>query len=130
MKALITGIAGFTGLHLAECLLGQGLELAGTVFRSGPSPKLSRLAPGVELLECDVCDFEQTRQLVRSVRPDYVFHLAGRTTSRFVSDDLRSTFDANIFGTLSMLEAVRQEAKDAVVLVPGSSAEYGLLAVR
>jgi len=127
VKALVTGIAGFTGLHLAEFLLGRGLEIVGTVFSSGRSASLSHLGARVTLVECDVCDVERTRAVVRDAHPDYVFHLAGRTTGRFVSNDLRSTFDANVFGTLSLLEAVRQEAGEAVVLVPGSSAEYGLL---
>ncbi len=127
MRALVTGVAGFSGLHLARHLLDQGAEVVGTAHESVDAPRLDPLRKDITLLACDVCDAERTRAVVREAQPDAVFHLAGKTTSRFTGANPRSTFDANIFGTMSLLEAVRQERPEATVLVTGSSGEFGLV---
>ena len=127
MKALVTGVAGFSGLHLARHLLEQGVELVGVARESGDSHELSQLASHLRIEAADVCDAERMRNLVAEVAPDWVFHLAGKTTSRFTTSNPRSTFDANIYGTMSVLEAVRLEQPSATVLVSGSSGEFGLV---
>ena len=84
-RALITGISGFVGSHLAKELVSRGWEVSGLVRRStqsGVPSRLSRLGIGssVSLLEGDITD-----TLLRSPRPwgfakpDAVFHLAAQS---------------------------------------------------
>jgi GDP-4-dehydro-6-deoxy-D-mannose reductase len=132
VRALITGVAGFAGGHLAELLAGSGheagpaeerpaLELHGTVFAAEPLPEV---ASRVQLHTVDLRDGEATRALVAAVAPDYLFHLAAQS---YVPDSWRApweTFATNVQATLNLLEAVRAAGRGRVLVV-GSNEEYG-----
>ena len=108
MRALITGAAGFVGGHLAAELAARGAEAI------GPSRE-----------ELDLLDAGATRRAVADSRPDAVFHLAALAS---VADSWRAPVDAwdnNTRSTLHLLEAVRDEAPDAVVVHAGSGETYG-----
>ena len=103
MRALITGAAGFVGGHLAALAADRGAEVV------GPSRE-----------ELDLLDADAVRGLVADVRPDAVFHLAALAS---VGESWRApaeTLDNNLRATLNLLEAVRGETPEAVVVVVGS----------
>lgn len=114
MRCLITGVTGFTGIHLATVLSGlRGIELFGIARIS------RRLSVPLKFSQCDVRDRFRVRRLIRRIRPRYVFHLAGLTHGSSLKDML----EVNVLGTEAVLEAAAEV--DSVVLVPGSAAEYG-----
>ena len=108
MRALITGAAGFVGGHLAALAAEHGAEII------GPSRD-----------EVDLLDAGAVRGLVREVAPEAVFHLAALASVGQSWSEPAETLDNNTRATLNLLEAVRQEAPDAVVLAAGSGEQYG-----
>ncbi len=122
MRALITGVTGFAGSHLAELLAAEtDWELCGTVY--GPPP-VGALPERVVPEPLDLRDVDATRALVAGFAPDFVFHLAAQA---FVPESWRDpwgTFETNVRAELNVLEAVRA-AGHGRVLVVASNEEYG-----
>jgi GDPmannose 4,6-dehydratase len=109
VKALVLGANGQDGPYLIEALRGRGVEATG-LSRSGPWSRL------------DVADREAVAALVASERPDYVFHLAARSTTRH--DALYENHAAISTGCLNVLEAVRAHAPGARVFISGSAVQF------
>lgn len=116
-RALITGAAGFIGYHLAVYLVREGLEIHG-MGRPGAHPPENW--PG-QWYAGDVTDAEQISSIVRSVKPNYIFHLAALIRS----DSLIDLLAVNVMGTQNVLDAVITHHPQAHILVTGSAAEYG-----
>lgn len=109
MKALITGSAGFVGLHLRDLLQQEGAETVGFNLREGD----------------DLRDYEYVRNFLDIVRPTHIFHLAGQAyvPESFVNPN--RTFEVNTLGSLNLLEAVRQLGIKTKIHMAGTSEEYG-----
>lgn len=117
-KVLITGAGGFCARHLAIKLRKiNGIFICGT-GRNKDRPGFVSLDSYVP---ADITDAKQVSELVRQIRPDWIFHLAGLIGDATVSDIYR----VNILGTINLLEAFCQYAPEARVLLVGSAAEYG-----
>jgi GDP-4-dehydro-6-deoxy-D-mannose reductase len=118
--ALITGVAGFTGRHLAALLVSHGVRVFG-VTRSAPPdhPALK----DVDVVRADLLDRVRVCSIVDEIRPNYVFHLASDRASTDVIELMRR----NLAATHHVLEAARRLPADlkVKVLVVGSAAEYG-----
>ncbi len=127
MKALITGITGFAGSHLAEYLLALGnYEVIGTWRHRSPMENLTReVQSSVTLVECELRDTVAVENTIRDIRPDYVFHLAAQS---FVPTSWVSPIDTiqnNIISQLNIFEAVRSLGLETVIQLACSSEEYG-----
>ncbi len=126
MKALITGISGFVGSHLAEYLLQTtDWQIAGTVF--GPYGNIADLCGKLELYPAELSRMDVMNFVLEQARPDVIFHLAAQP---LVSASLRDpwpTMETNIRMQLNVLEGVHQVRPDCRVLVVGSGEEYGLV---
>jgi GDP-4-dehydro-6-deoxy-D-mannose reductase len=128
MRALLTGITGFTGSHMAEYLLKNGHEVVGTVRgRTRQTEFIDQIKSKLTLLECDLTDPNSVSQTIEEANPDVIFHLAAQS---FVPTSWRApheTMNTNIIGTLNVLESVRKSKTNPVVQIAGSSEEYGLV---
>ena len=128
LNVLITGITGFVGGYLARTLArggdGGGPEapnIVGTSYPQAPTPTEAGSIFHLDLrVEGDV------RDLVRRVRPDWVFHLAAVSNVRSSWQARRETLETNVLGTHNLLEAVRLEAPRARILFISSSDVYGV----
>src|ERR1700693_3508671 len=81
----LSGHTGFKGAWLAEWLLALGAKVHGFALAPPTCPALFdqlRLAPLVEHESGDVRDFEQVRNSIRNVQPNFVFHLAAQPLVR------------------------------------------------
>jgi GDP-4-dehydro-6-deoxy-D-mannose reductase len=124
--ALITGIAGFCGSHLAEYLLQEGFAVAGLDLPTAGTRNLGPILNDLRLYRADLRDEAAIRRVLAEARPARVYHLAALI--RPPADDMwRALFEVNVYGTLHLLEGVRVECPDATVLVAGSAAQYGLV---
>jgi GDP-4-dehydro-6-deoxy-D-mannose reductase len=126
LKALITGISGFVGSHLAEYLLETtDWQIAGTVF--GPYGNIADLCGRLELYPAELSRIDVMNFILEQAQPDVIFHLAAQP---LVSASLRDpwpTMETNIRMQLNVLEGVHQVRPDCRVLVVGSGEEYGLV---
>jgi len=126
-KALITGIAGFVGGHLAELLLSQGFEVYGLRRPRTKMDYIESIANRLHLEDADVLDSHSLYTMISRIKPDYIFHLAAQSfvPTSWVSPSV--TLEVNIVGSANLFEAVRQVGIDPVIQIACSSEEYGLV---
>ena len=126
-KALITGIAGFVGSHLAELLLSQGYEVYGMARPRSKTDHIETIKNKLHLEDADLLDSHSLYSLVAKIKPDYIFHLAAQSfvPTSWVSPSV--TLEVNIVGTANLFEAVRMAGIDPVIQIACSSEEYGLV---
>jgi GDP-4-dehydro-6-deoxy-D-mannose reductase len=125
LKALITGISGFVGSHLAEYLLDNtDWEVAGTVF--GPYGNIASLCGTLELYPAELSRLDVVRFVLDQCKPDAILHLAAQPLVSVSRQDPWGTLETNIRMQLNILEAVAQDRPECRVLVVGSSEEYGM----
>jgi GDP-4-dehydro-6-deoxy-D-mannose reductase len=124
MRALITGINGFVGGHLAEYLLHiGGWEVWGVALE--PHLRLATIQDGVQLKVGDLRDAKRVSDIISEIQPEVIFHLAGQP---FVPESFRdpsTTFDININAQLNIFLALLQHKIQARVLVVSSFEVYG-----
>lgn len=126
-KALITGITGFAGSHLAELLLEEGYEVWGTARPRSKTDHIESIKRQINLEDADLVDSHSLYNIITKIKPDYIFHLAAQS---FVPTSWASpavTLEVNITGSANLFEAVRQASIDAVIQIACSSEEYGLV---
>ncbi len=125
-RALVTGGHGFVGSHLARALLERGDAV--TVLDLAPPPlsglTLQGVAPEIELVEADLCDARRVGATIDAGEFDVVFHLAAQTLVGPALADPAATFEANVRGTWTLLEACRHADVPAAV-VASSDKAYG-----
>ncbi len=123
-RALITGVNGFTGPHMARLLLSKDLEVFGLI-RSEPSRALRDLGSDLHLIIADLADRETVYRVVNEIRPAYIFHLA----SVCRTGDFADLLITNVQITDHVLRAASRLAPDVrvKVFIAGSAAEYGMV---
>ena len=128
-KALITGITGFVGSHLAELLLKKEFEVHGIVRWRSKTENIDDFKEKLILHDGDITDLSSLIKILKQVKPDYIFHLAAQS---FVLTSWKSpgqTLYNNVIGTSNLLEAItglKSKSFNPVVQIAGSSEEYGL----
>jgi len=78
-RALITGITGFIGPHLADALLSEGNVTVMGTCQDGVVFQPSHVPKNVELFPMDLTDRSSVMATVSKTNPDYIFHLAGHS---------------------------------------------------
>jgi GDPmannose 4,6-dehydratase len=107
--ALITGITGQDGSHLAEFLLGRGYRVVGMVRRSSTVnfQRIEHIQDQIELVPGDLLDQMSMVDALRDYQPDEVYNLAAQS---FVPTSWRQpvfTGEATALGVTRILEAIR-----------------------
>src|SRR5438046_9758501 len=108
-RALITGITGQDGRHLACRLVGKGYDVHGMV-RGQNNPKIQMVqdeTPELEIIEGDLQDLSSLIAVVEQVQPDEVYNLGAVS---FVALSFRQpelTADISGLGVVRILEAIR-----------------------
>jgi GDP-4-dehydro-6-deoxy-D-mannose reductase len=123
MRALITGINGFVGGHLAEHLLDAGWEVVG--ISSSGATRLPSLAERVRIYQINLMDAHVASVPLEHTKPDVIFHLAAQAHVPTAVADPAGTLTNNLLAQLNLLDAVRASALDPVVVVACTSEEYG-----
>jgi GDP-mannose 4,6-dehydratase len=132
-RALITGITGMVGSHLADYLLGQtDWEIYGMCRWRSPLDNVEHLIPlansgdRIHFLHGDLNDYLSLVAVIEQSRPDYVFHLAAQSYPLTSFTSPLETMETNILGTEALLEALRRcEGIDPVIHVCSSSEVFG-----
>ena len=132
-RALITGISGMVGSHLADYLLGHtDWDIYGMCRWRSPLDNVKHLLDRVNRRDRvffgygDLRDYISIQNVVEQAKPDYVFHLAAQSYPMTSFTSPLDTYDTNIEGTARLLEALRRcPGIDPVIHVCSSSEVYG-----
>lgn len=120
-RVLVTGHTGFKGAWLCEWLTLLGAKVTGFSRDIPTQPSAFeqlQLADRVTDLRGDVRDLPTLKNLVKSIAPDFVFHLAAQPIVLKSYQDPIETIETNILGTAHILEALRHlEAPCAALIV-------------
>jgi len=113
---LITGVAGFIGSNLAECLIRKGHKVIG----------LDNLSQGVREQVPEEVEFYKKDIRSKDIYPlfkniDIVFHLAAKNCINDCQDNPMETADINITGTLNVFEAARKALVKKVIYAESSA---------
>ncbi|MFH1369624.1 MAG: GDP-mannose 4,6-dehydratase [Elusimicrobiota bacterium] len=128
MKALITGITGFVGSHLAEYLLSKkDIEVWGFDRWRSNKENIRDIEDKVKIIECDMRDATSVESAIRKVKPDKIFHLAAQSFVPTSWHAPAETLTTNIIGELNIFEAVREVGINPWIQLAGSSEEYGMV---
>jgi GDP-mannose 4,6-dehydratase len=131
-KALITGITGMVGSHLLDYLLDNtNWEIHGLARWRSPLENINHHLQRINnkdrvfLTYGDLRDGMSLDVAIKSIRPDYVFHLAAQSYPKTSFDSPIETYDTNIQGTERLLSAIRRYSPEAVIHVCASSEIFG-----
>lgn len=114
-KVFITGINGFTGKHLEDYLKKRGFQVYGTTLNE-TSVK--------NHFKCDILMEDSLFEILKKVKPNYVIHLAA--ISFVASKNQENIYKVNIFGTLSLLNAIKRlDYNLHKILIASSATVYG-----
>ena len=124
---LVTGGTGLLGGWLVKHLLGLGADIVCLVRDWVPGSELARSSDieRVKVVRGDICDAALMERVLGEYEIDTVFHLAAQTIVGIANRNPVSTFQTNIGGTCSLLEACRRSAKVKAIVVASSDKAYG-----
>lgn len=132
MKVLVTGAAGFIGMHVCQLLLARGDQVVGLDNLNDyydPQLKLDRLArlsgqPGFTFVKLDVADREGMAKLFAEGGFERVVHLAAQAGVRYSIENPNAYIDSNIVGFMNVLEGCRHSGVQHLAYASSSSV-YG-----
>ncbi len=126
-KALITGITGMDGSHLAELLLEKGYEVHGIIRRTSTfnTDRIDHIFDKLKLHYGDVTDPLVISNLISQIQPDEIYNLAAQSHVKVSFEIPYYTAQCDGLGTLSILEAVRNHCPSAKVYQASTSELYG-----
>lgn len=127
-NVFITGINGFIGGNLAKILQKNGANIFGLI--RNPNSKTFLHYEGIDkdivLINGDLCDKELICRIISEEQIDTVFHLAAQVEVGVGIENPYLTFETNVRGTYTILEAIRAYPKNIEsVVVASSDKAYG-----
>jgi CDP-glucose 4,6-dehydratase len=126
-QVFVTGATGFVGAHIVKGLVESGARVV-CLQRDGVNTNaldLFDLRRLVTVIFGQVEDFELMLRILSEYQIESVFHLAAQAIVGTTKHSALSTFESNIRGTYTLLEACRQNASVKSVVVASSDKAYG-----
>jgi len=132
MKILVTGAAGFIGMHTSQVLLARGDEVVGIDNLNDyydptlKEARLARLTPhaNFRFVKLDVADRPGMEALFAREQFDRVIHLAAQAGVRYSLENPHAYVDSNLVGFMNILEGCRHN-RVAHLVYASSSSVYG-----
>ena len=124
-KCLITGITGSGGSYLAEHILTKDdkIKIFG-IYRSSGNKKLLK-NKRIKLFKGDLCNFKKTQKIIKKINPNIIFHLASTANVRESFDSPKKTIENNNAITLNLLEIIRTNKINSLIIICSTSEVYG-----
>ncbi len=126
-RALITGINGMDGSHLAEYLLSLGYEVYGTVRFSSNLDNIKNFEEKINLLYGDITDPNFIYKSILVSQPDEIYHIAAISFSAEIWSNLISTYNIDALSVVQFLEAIKNINPKIKFLSCSSSEIYDVL---
>jgi GDP-mannose 4,6-dehydratase len=131
-KAIITGMTGMVGSHLADYLLDNtNWDIYGVQRWRSPLDNIMHLMERINKKDRvfveygDLNDMASLITILEKVKPDYIFHLAAQSYPQVSFTAPIETLNTNILGTCRLLEAVRILGQSPIIHVCASSEVFG-----
>jgi CDP-paratose 2-epimerase len=129
MRVLITGGCGFLGCNIARKVLETGDELFifDNLSRVGSERNLEWLKGqgNFTFFHRDIRDKKSVDDVIKGVRPDVIFHLAGQVAMTTSISNPRLDFEINALGSFNVLESVKDYSPDSTVVYSSTNKVYG-----
>ncbi len=134
MTYLITGAAGFIGMHTAKRLLERGEQVVAidnltpyyeVALKRERLAELSKHGPAFKFVEGDIADFATLSELFTEAAPRRVIHLAAQPGVRYSLENPHAYIQSNVVGHINILEAVRHSGTVEHLAYASSSSVYG-----
>lgn len=109
---LVTGAAGFTGMNACHYFASIGMNVAGLIRDAHSQP----VSSNVVYYRCDLMDQQRLREIIASLKPDYVLHLGGKNAVSESWEHPVRFMEANVMGTMYLLDALRQLPQCRIVV--------------
>lgn len=126
-SALITGITGQDGSHLAELLLSKGYEVHGLMRRASTfnTARIDHIWDRLKMHHGDLTDSGNLSRVLHAVAPDEVYNLGAQSHVKVSFEVPEYSMEATGGGSLRLLEAVREFAPSARYYQASSSEMFG-----
>ena len=129
MKYLITGGCGFLGSNIASEILKQGDELImfDSLYRFGSYQNLEWLKTqgDFEFIHGDIRNTNDVERMIKTHKPDVIYHLAGQVAMTTSIDDPRMDMEVNVGGSFNLLNAVRLYSPQSAIIYSSTNKVYG-----
>ena len=125
---LITGVNGFIGSNLTKYLLKNNAKIYGLIRKIEKNTLLfyEKLDKKIHLFCGDVADIQLIKRIINEENINHIFHLAAQVEVGTAMKYPFSTFESNVKGTYSILEAARTStSKINSIIVASSDKSYG-----
>ena len=127
-RVLVTGVTGFAGSHLVDYMLTRNdVEIFGIQRWRSRTENIDHFRDRIRLLECDLRDASSTRDVLETVRPDWIFHLAAQSFVPTSWNAPSESLVTNVLGQVNIFEAVRRLGLTSRIQLACSSEEYGMV---
>jgi GDP-mannose 4,6-dehydratase len=129
MRALITGITGFVGSHMADYLLDKDIEIYAIKRWRSREDTIKHLYGKVNFIEADLTDRGSLHRAIGISKPDVVYHFASQSfpETSFLTPVM--TLTTNVIGTTNLLDEIKNARDngdcDPIVISVSSSEVYG-----
>lgn len=127
---LVTGASGFIGSHLVRRLAAEQCRVHAIVRPQSSRARLADVGTNLHLLAVDLTDRTAVENCVATVEPEYVFHLAGFTSTRASLKGsslelLEQTYAVNVTGTRELMTSLLRHKRPLRIVRTGGIEEYG-----
>jgi GDP-4-dehydro-6-deoxy-D-mannose reductase len=129
-RALVTGITGFIGSHLAEKLLQKGYDVMGLErpCASRDLRPIRHLLDDLTILTCDLTSYASVANAVRSADPQIIFHLGALSPVRYSFEHPFQYQETNLIGTINIAHSLLEmpDAKSRRLIAASTAEVYGI----
>ena len=130
MKILITGGCGFLGTNLSKSILDNNVDelfIFDNMTRDGSELNLNWLREygNFKYYKNDIRNHEEVCKVIKDIKPDVIFHLAGQVAMTTSIQNPRLDFETNVLGTINILESIRNFSPDTFVIYSSTNKVYG-----
>lgn len=126
-RVFVTGCTGLLGSWLTADLLSKGAHVVGLIRDQIPHSQLVRTGhiDQIDIVRGDLCDYELMERALAEYEIDSIFHLAAQTQVGIANRVPLPTFETNIRGTWTILEAARRNPTVQRIVTASSDKAYG-----
>ena len=130
IKSLIFGISGQDGSYLGHFLINKGYDVYGTTRNSSKNNLKNLVRLGilkkVKIIKCNIVDFLGVKKLIKTIKPDEIYYLCGKSSVTQSFTDPVDSFKSNTLGLLNILDTIKKTNKKIKVFNAVSGQFYGM----